>query len=66
MADIVPLDGQREPVRYTIHVDHHWDGAVDVAIEDISADKRSLRVAAYALKLARRAVKRELRKAKRA
>lgn len=35
MTNIVDLATKRAPVLYTVHITHHWDGSIDVAIEGL-------------------------------
>lgn len=39
--NIIDLSSRRKPVTYTIHVCHHWDGKIELMIEDLDDDIRS-------------------------
>lgn len=52
MSDVVKLADRRPPTCYTIHIAHHWDGKVEVMVEDLADDARSREAVGYALKLA--------------
>lgn len=50
MSDnLLHLSAYREPVLYSVHVTHHWDGKVEVRVEGIADDMRSRAVASEAL-----------------
>ena len=39
--NVIKLADHREPVVYTISVEHHWDGRVVAYVVDVSDDTRS-------------------------
>lgn len=41
MTNVVELSQHRKPVTYTIHVVHHWNGEIELLINDIAEDPRS-------------------------
>jgi hypothetical protein len=41
MNQIVDLADRRPPVHYTIRLTHHWDGRIEVFVEDVADDGRS-------------------------
>lgn len=47
---IIDLAEKRAPVWYTIHIGHHWNGRLEVIVEDVSADPRSQASVLYALR----------------
>ena len=49
MSEIVDLSARRPPVLYTLRLTHHWDGRVDVFVEDVADDERSRDVVADVL-----------------
>ena len=40
MSEVIRLETRRKPVTYTLHVSHHWDGKVELFIDDLDADIR--------------------------
>ena len=52
MAEVVKLSSKRPPVIYSVHITQHWDGGVDVFVQDVADDDRSRRAVAYALRRA--------------
>lgn len=49
MADIVELAHKRPPVCYTVRLVQHWDGRLEVHVEDLADDDRSRQAVADAL-----------------
>ena len=49
---VISLSERRQPVRYTMHVTHHWDGTLELFVEDVGDDQRSRDAAANALRRA--------------
>lgn len=49
---VIELSDHREPVCYTVRLRQHWNGALEVFVEDISDDLRSRQAVADALALA--------------
>lgn len=49
---IVELSEHRAPVCYTVHLRQHWNGALEVFVEDVADDPRSRQAVADALALA--------------
>ena len=41
MSEIVELADRRPPVHYTVRLSHHWDGRIEVFVEDVANDERS-------------------------
>lgn len=41
MSNVFDLNSKRPPVKYTVHLMHHYDGNVDVFVENVSDDERS-------------------------
>lgn len=40
-AAVVDLNARRQPVTYTVILNHHWDGRVEATVCDVSDDPRS-------------------------
>lgn len=49
---IIDLADKRQPVCYTVRLRQHWNGALEVFVEDIADDERSRQAVADALALA--------------
>lgn len=49
---VIELSEHREPVCYTVRLRQHWNGALEVFVEDIADDSRSRQAVADALALA--------------
>lgn len=49
MSEVVDLNAKRAPVHYTVRLSHHWDGRVEVFVEDVADDERSRDAVADAL-----------------
>lgn len=49
MSDVVDLSAHRSPVNYTVRISQHWDGRVEVLVEDVADDDRSREAVADAL-----------------
>jgi hypothetical protein len=43
------LADRRPPVHYTVRLTHHWDGRIEVFVEDVSDDARSRASVGHAL-----------------
>jgi hypothetical protein len=56
MSDIIDLQSRRASVVYTVEVEHCWDGAVEVVVNDLDDSPRSNRAAARALRIAAKMV----------
>jgi adenine deaminase len=41
MSDIVKLSDKRPPVWYSVQIGHHWDGSLEVIVNDVGDDDRS-------------------------
>jgi hypothetical protein len=52
MTDVVSLNTKRKPVIYSVHITQHWDGGVDVFVQDVADDEQSRKAVAYALRRA--------------
>lgn len=52
MSEVVDLANRRPPVCYTVRLTHHWDGAIEVFVEDVADDERSRDAVGHALRLA--------------
>lgn len=52
MSEVVDLGAKRKPVTYTVVITHHWDGKLEVWVEDVQDDPRSRASVADALKRA--------------
>lgn len=48
-TNIVDLSKKRDPVKYTIHLTHHWDGKLEIWVDDVSDTERSRESIAWAL-----------------
>jgi hypothetical protein len=51
-ANVVRLNDKRDPVLYSVHITQHWDGGVDVFVQDVADDEQSRKAVAYALRRA--------------
>lgn len=51
MSEPIDLSQRRKPVHYTVRVTHHWNGAVEMLVEDVADDPRSRDAVAHALVL---------------
>ena len=49
-ANIISLSDRRPPVLYTVRIAHHWDGTLEVFVEDVQDDPRSRAAVSEALK----------------
>jgi hypothetical protein len=49
---VIELSEHRQPVCYTVHLRHHWNGALEIFVEDVADDVRSRIAVADALILA--------------
>jgi hypothetical protein len=36
--NVISLAKQQPPVRYSVHIDHFWNGEIGISVEGISAD----------------------------
>lgn len=52
MNDVVDLSKHRPAVCYTVRLTHHWDGRLEVFVEDVADDARSRAAVAEALQRA--------------
>lgn len=52
MSEVVELSARRPPVNYTLRLTHHWDGRVEVFVEDVADDERSRAAVGDALRKA--------------
>ena len=52
MTKIVDLKAYRAPVKYTVHLTNHWDGSVEVFVDDVADDERSRTAVANTLERA--------------
>lgn len=50
--DIINLANHRPPVCYTVHLTQHWNGRLEVQVENVADDERSRIAVADALMLA--------------
>lgn len=41
MAEIVELADRRPPVTYTVTITQHWDGRMEIFVQDVADDERS-------------------------
>jgi len=46
---VVSLQDRRTPVYYTVRIAHHWDGKLEIFVEDVADDERSRQSIADAL-----------------
>lgn len=51
---VINLADRRPPVSYTVRITHHWDGSLEVFVEDVTDDERSRQSVADALARAAR------------
>jgi hypothetical protein len=49
---IIDLANHRPPVCYTVRLTDHWDGRLEIFVEDIADDERSKSAVANALRRA--------------
>lgn len=49
---VIELGDHRSPVCYTVHLTQHWNGTLEVFVEDVADDPRSRQAVADALALA--------------
>lgn len=49
---ILDLADHRAPVCYTVHFIQHWDGRMEIRVEDLSDDERSRKALADAMRRA--------------
>lgn len=49
---IVDLAHHRPPICYTIRLAQHWDGRLQITVEDVADDERSRKAVADALRRA--------------
>lgn len=52
MAKMIDLADHRAPICYTVRLTQHWDGKLQVLVEDIADDERSRKAVAKALRSA--------------
>ncbi len=46
---VINLADRRQPVSYTVRITQHWDGSLEVFVEDVADDERSRQSVADAL-----------------
>lgn len=46
---VINLADRRQPVSYTVRITQHWDGSLEVFVEDVTDDERSRQSVADAL-----------------
>jgi hypothetical protein len=49
---VIELSDRRPPVEYTVRIRHHWDGHLEVLVDDLADDERSLASVGHALRRA--------------
>jgi hypothetical protein len=49
---VVDLADHRPPVCYTVRLKEHWDGRLEIFVEDVADDERSRKAVADALRRA--------------
>lgn len=49
---VIDLANKRPPVCYTVHLAQHWDGRLQVTVQDVADDDRSRKAVADALRQA--------------
>lgn len=49
---IIELSDHRSPVCYTVHLIEHWDGRLEIHVEDVADDSRSRKAVADSLRRA--------------
>ena len=49
---VIKLENHRPPVCYTVRLTQHWDGRLEIFVEDIADDERSKLAIADALRRA--------------
>ncbi len=47
---VIDLADKRPPVCYTVHLTQHWDGRLQVTVQDVAEDERSRKAVAAALR----------------
>lgn len=52
MSELIDLADHRPPVCYTVRLAQHWDGRLEIFVEDVSDDERSRKAVADALRRA--------------
>jgi len=48
-VSVINLADRRQPVSYTVRITQHWDGSLEVFVEDVADDERSRQSVADAL-----------------
>jgi hypothetical protein len=49
MSEVIDLSKKREPARYTLHLVHHWDGTVEVLVDDVAETERNKKSITWAM-----------------
>jgi hypothetical protein len=52
MTPIIDLAKHRPPVCYTVRLVEHWDGRLEIFVEDVAGDERSRKAVADSLRRA--------------
>lgn len=52
MADPIELSEHRKPVTYTLHIIHHWNGTIEVLVDDVAETERNKESIVWAMKRA--------------
>lgn len=51
-TEVIDLADRRPPVCYTVHLTDHWNGTLELMVDDVSDDERSRLAVADALERA--------------
>lgn len=49
---VIDLASKRQPVCYTVHLVQHWDGRLEIMVQDVAEDERSRLAVSDALRRA--------------